>query len=108
MCLISPPRNKKIKSSTIACIIPATGVRPPLFILVIVRATAPVAGNPPKNGATKLAIPNATSSMFELCFLPIIPSATTAESSVSIEPKIASVNAEGNSKPTDSKLKPIF
>ena len=43
---------------------PATGVRPPVRTLVAVRAIAPVAGMPPKNGATMLAMPCAISSWF--------------------------------------------
>ena len=37
-----------ISNSVIACTIPATGVRPPFFTFVAVRAMAPVAGIPPK------------------------------------------------------------
>ena len=77
--------------------IPATGVRPPLLILVIVRAIAPVAGMPPKKGTTTFATPWAMSSVFELCLSPITPSATIADSKDSIAPNIAMVNAEGNS-----------
>ena len=39
-----------MSNSTTAWMIPATGVLPPLLILVIVRAMAPVAGIPPKSG----------------------------------------------------------
>ena len=42
---------------------PATGVRPPLLILVMVLAMAPVAGIPPKIGVTTLAIPCAINSV---------------------------------------------
>ena len=51
------PRNSRTNNSTSVCTIPATGVRPPLFIFAIVRAIAPVAGIPPKNGVAILAIP---------------------------------------------------
>ena len=71
-------------SSVIAWMIPAIGVRPPFLIFVAVRAIAPVAGMPPKRGLAMFAIPCAISSVFESCFVPIIPSATTAESSDSI------------------------
>ena len=37
--------------------IPAIGLRPPLFIFVIVLAIAPVAGIPPKIGEARLASP---------------------------------------------------
>ena len=87
------PTNSAINSSTTACTMPATGVRPPLLILVAVRAIAPVAGNPPKSGETTLATPCATSSMFERCLPPIIPSATTALSSDSMAASSAIVTA---------------
>ena len=50
-------RNRKMSNSTTAWTMPATGVRPPLLILVIVRAMAPVAGIPPKRGEAILASP---------------------------------------------------
>ena len=83
------------------------GVRPPLLMFVIVLAMAPVAGIPPKKGTIKLATPCATNSMFELCFLPITPSATAAESNDSIAPNMAMVKADGNNNLTDSKLIPM-
>src|SRR5436190_353009 len=52
---ISPaqrPKNSVMRSSVTACIIPATGVRPPFLTLVAVRAMAPVAGIPPNSGPT--------------------------------------------------------
>ena len=55
-----------MSSNTTACTIPAIGVRPPLLMLVIVRAMAPVAGIPPNIGEARLATPCATSSVFEL------------------------------------------
>ena len=76
-----------------ACVIPATGVRPPFFTLVAVRAIAPVAGMPPNSGDAMLATPCATSSMFERWRPPIIPSATTAERRDSTAPSSAIVNA---------------
>ena len=63
---------------------PATGVRPPFLTFVAVRAIAPVAGMPPKRPAAMFAMPWPTSSTLDLCRLPIMPSATTAESSDSI------------------------
>ena len=60
------------------CTIPAIGVRPPFFTFVAVLAIAPVAGIPPRNGATILAIPCAISSVFERWFPLIIPSATVS------------------------------
>ena len=76
-----------------ACTIPAIGVRPPLLILVIVRAMAPVAGIPPKMGEAMLAIPCPISSVFELWWSPITPSATVADSSDSMAPSTAIVTA---------------
>ena len=46
----------------IACIAAANGERAPARMLVAVRASAPVAAMPPKNGATMLPTPSATSS----------------------------------------------
>src|SRR2546430_2188925 len=82
-----------MRSSVTACVIPAMGVRPPFRTLVAVRAMAPVAGIPPNSGDAMLAIPCATSSMFERWRPPIIPSATTAERSDSTAPSNAIVNA---------------
>ena len=84
--------------STIAWTTPATGVRPPLVIFVIVRAMAPVTGIPPKNGTTTLAIPWPISSVLVEVREPVTPSATVAESSDSIAPSTAIVNAEGRSR----------
>ena len=58
-------RNRNISMSTAACMMPATGVRPPLLMLVIVRAMAPVAGIPPNSGDARLAMPWAISSVLE-------------------------------------------
>ena len=76
---------------------PATGVRPPARILVAVRAMAPVAGRPPNSADTVLATPCATSSMFERWRPPVMPSATTADSSDSTPARKAMVNALGSS-----------
>ena len=88
-------RKSSIRRRTTAWTIPATGVRPPLLILVIVLAMAPVAGIPPKIGVTILAIPRAMSSVLELCLALIIPSATVAESRDSMAPSAAMVMAIG-------------
>ena len=87
------PKKSVISSSVTACVMPATGVRPPFFTFVAVRAIAPVAGMPPNSGVTMFATPCATSSMLERCRPPIMPSATTAESSDSTAPSSAIVNA---------------
>ena len=83
--------------SVIAWMIPATGVRPPFLMFVAVRAIAPVAGIPPKRGLAMFAIPWAISSVFESCFVPIIPSATTADSRDSIAARTAIEIAVGKS-----------
>ena len=88
-------RKSSIRRRTTAWTIPATGVRPPLLILVIVLAMAPVAGIPPKIGVTILAMPRAMSSVLELCLALIIPSATVAESRDSMAPRAAMVMAIG-------------
>ena len=75
---------------------PATGVRPPARILVAVRAMAPVAGIPPMTAEAMLASPCATSSQLARWRRPVMPSATTAESSDSIPPSAKIVNAAGN------------
>ncbi len=62
-------------------------------MFVAVRAIAPVAGMPPNSGDAMFATPCATSSMFDRCLPPIIPSATTADRSDSIAASIAIVNA---------------
>ena len=89
-------RNSRISSSTTAWTIPATGVRPPLLMLVIVRAIAPVAGIPPNSGVTRLAAPCAISSVFESWRSPVTPSATVADSNDSMAPSTAIVTATGN------------
>jgi hypothetical protein len=65
------------------------GVLPPFLILVAVLAMAPVTGMPPNNPEKIFEAPCATSSMFERCLPPIIPSATTAESKDSMLPSKA-------------------
>ena len=62
-------------------------------MFVAVRAIAPVTGIPENIGDIIFPIPCATSSIFDLCRVPIIPSATTADNSDSIAAKIAIVKA---------------
>ena len=83
---------------------PATGVFPPLRILVMVRAIAPVAGMPPKSGVIILAIPCPISSVLERCLPPVAPSATIALSKDSIAPSMAMVKAGANNNLKVSKL----
>src|SRR5690606_1730337 len=75
-----------------------TGVRPPLFTLVAVRAMAPVAGIPPKRGEAILATPGAINSMFDRGRPPIMPSATTADNSDPTAARRALVHAAPTSE----------
>ena len=84
-----------MRKRTTACTMPATGVRPPFVILVMVRAMAPVTGMPPKNGTTIFAMPCPISSVLESVRDPVTPSATVADRRLSIAPRMAIVNAEG-------------
>ena len=83
---------------------PATGVCPPERMLVTVRAMAPVAGMPPNSTDAMLAAPWAVSSTLELCLSPVMPSATTHESSDSMPASRAMVMASGNSSRTRAKV----
>ena len=105
MCFVSGPRKSRMSSSTMAWMMPAIGLRPPLLMLVIVRAMAPVTGIPPKIGTMMLAAPWAISSVFESWRSPMTPSATVAESSDSMAPSTAIVKAEGISRLIVSMLK---
>ena len=82
---------------------PATGVRPPMRTLVLVRAIAPVAQKPPNSGAARFASPCAISSWFGSWRSSIMLSATVADSSDSIAPSRAMVNAGANSGPSSAK-----
>jgi hypothetical protein len=66
-------------------------------MFTVVRAMAPVAAKPPKNGATTLPAPSARSSASGSCRVPVIPSDTTAQSSDSIAPRSAMAKALGTS-----------
>ena len=85
--------NKITSSSVNAWTMPAIGVLPPLCTFVTVLAIVPVAGMPPKNGLTKLAMPCAINSWLGWWRSWIMPSATLAQSSDSIEPSKARVRA---------------
>ncbi len=76
----------------------ARGERAPARMLVAVRMMPPVAGMPPKNGTTALAMPSPISSALGSCFEPHMPSAMVAVTSDSIAPSIAIANAEGRSR----------
>ena len=56
-------------STTSAWVTAANGERAPARMFVAVRASAPVAAMPPKNGATMLPMPSATSSAFGSCLV---------------------------------------
>src|SRR6266436_1014864 len=63
---------------------------------VAVRAMAPVAAMPPKNGQTTFPTPSARSSASGSCLVPAMPSATTAERSDSMAPSTAMASADGS------------
>ena len=65
---------------------PEIGLRAPARMLVAVRAIVPVTLMPPNRAEATLARPCATSSMFERCLRPVMPSATLADSRLSTPP----------------------
>ncbi|MNM97314.1 hypothetical protein D3C81_1098150 [compost metagenome] len=73
-----------------------TGEVAPARTLAAERAMAAVAVMPPKNGAIILPAPWPISSVLELCFLPVMPSNTTAHSRDSMAPSMAMENAAGS------------
>ena len=83
---------------------PATGPWAPARTLVAVRAMVPVTQKPPKRPEATLATPWPTSSVFERWRRPVMPSATTAESSDSIEPRSAKLKAAGSTAWTLAQL----
>ncbi len=85
-----------------ACSIPETGPCAPARTFVAVLAIVPVTQNPPKSAAPILATPCATSSQFERCRRPVMPSATTADRSDSMAPKSVNEMAAGSTAATFS------
>ena len=75
---------------------PETGPCAPARTLVAVRAIVPVTQMPPNSAEPMLAKPCATSSQLERCRRPVMPSATTAESSDSIAPSSVKAMASGS------------
>ena len=75
---------------------PATGPRAPARTLVAVRAMVPVTQMPPNRAEAILATPCATSSQLERCRRPVMLSATTAESRLSMLPSSAKESAAGS------------
>jgi hypothetical protein len=92
-------------STNTACRMPAIGLLAPARTLVAVRAMAPVAGRPPNSTEAILPAPCATSSQFERCRRPDMPSATTADSSDSIAPSKAIASASGSTARAFARLK---
>ena len=88
-----PPARRR--AGTAECAMPATGPCAPARTLVAVRAIVPVTQKPPKSAEPTLATPCATSSQFERCRRPVMPSATTAESSDSIAPSSVKLKRVG-------------
>jgi len=83
---------------------PEIGPTAPDRMLVAVRAMVPVTGIPPNRIEPILAVPCATSSQFERCLRPDMPSATTAESNDSIAPRSAMAAASGRTACALAKL----
>ena len=75
---------------------PEIGLLAPERTFVAVRAIVPVTQIPPNSEAATLATPCATSSQFERCRRPLMESATTADSRLSIEPSSAKETAAGS------------
>ena len=75
---------------------PATGPCAPERTFVAVRAIVPVTQNPPNRDEPRFATPCATNSQFDLWRRPVMPSATTAESSDSIAPSRVKAIAAGS------------
>jgi len=73
--------------------------------VVAVRAIVPVTQKPPNKAEATLATPWPTSSQFERWRPPVMPSATTAESRDSIEPRSANATALGSTDWIFSRLK---
>src|SRR3989338_2910847 len=74
-------------------------------MLTPLLAIAAVAAIPPKKGITVLTTPWEISSRLLLCFVPVIPSHTTAQSNASIDPSKAIVAAAGRIFFTNSQEK---
>ena len=85
---------------------PATGPCAPARTLVAVRAMVPVTQMPPNSAEPILAKPCATSSQFERWRRPVMPSATTADSSDSIAPSSVKATASGSTAFINSMSKP--
>ena len=74
---------------------PATGPRAAERTLVAVRAMVPVTQIPPNSGEAMFATPCATSSQFDRWRRPLMLSATTADSRLSMAPSSAKATASG-------------
>ena len=85
------PTTVAIKKSE--CITPESCVVPPFFMFTTVLIVAPAPGIPPMSPATAFPIPCPISSLFGLCFVLLIESATKDVKRESIVPSIASVTA---------------
>ena len=79
---------------------PEIGPCAPERTLVAVRAMLPVTQKPPNSGVRMLATPWATSSQFERWRRPLMESATTADSRLSIQPSSAKERAAGRTSTT--------
>ncbi len=104
MKLASGAASSTNASRNSECSMPATGPCAPARTFVAVRAIVPVTQMPPNRLDAMLATPCATSSQFERCRRPVMPSATTADSSDSIAPSNANATAFGSTSRTLLKL----
>jgi hypothetical protein len=75
---------------------PAIGPRAPARTFVAVRAIVPVTQMPPNKPDAILAKPCATSSALERCRRPVMLSATTADSRLSMLPNSVNDTAAGS------------
>ncbi|MNC24446.1 hypothetical protein D3C75_725010 [compost metagenome] len=91
-------------STTPAWMIAASGEKAPARTLAAVRAIAAVAVMPPNSGAIRLPRPWPISSPLESCLLPLMPSATTAQSRDSMAPSMAMAIAGASSSRISAKL----
>ncbi len=91
-------------STTPEWMIAASGEKAPARTLAALRAIAAVAVMPPNSGATRLPMPWPINSALGSCLLPLMPSATTAQSSDSMAPSMAMAKAGASNWWTSSKL----
>ena len=105
MCRAKGAANRRIRSRVTACVIPATGVRAPARMLVAVRAMRPSPAGRQTTATGRWPRPAPCVPCFGSWWSPDMRSATTAESSDSIAPSMATVSAGDRSVSTRSGRK---